>query len=148
MVLKFHLIPGGFPEVSLMSFGNRSAMNGRCASGMTLPAVPLDLWKKKVPLNEALCDEAVFFGLHERTVPVIWFRASSSGSAPCPWGGSIWTAAGSRIEVRHGPWRCRSSELSTTVQQPATRFVIPNSLYRGWEVNIETCTQGWSSGLC
>ena len=26
---------------------------------------------KKVPLNEALCDEAVFFGLLERTVPVI-----------------------------------------------------------------------------
>lgn len=86
--------------------------------------------------------------MNERTVPVIWCCASSSGSAPCPWGGSIWTAAGSRIEVRHGPWRCRSSELSTTVQQPATRFVIPNSACRGWEVNIETCTQGWSSGLC
>lgn len=123
MVLKFHLIPGGFPEVSLMSFGNRSAMNGRCASGMTLPAVPLDLWKKRCHLMRR-CVTRQF--------------SSVCMNEPCLWSDAAHLLLVQRLVPEEGPYGrqrgagLRSVTVPEGVDQASYRPLFSSRRHASW----------------
>lgn len=129
MVLKFHLIPGGFPEVSLMSFGNRSAMNGRCASGMTLPAVPLDLWKKRCHLMRR-CVTRQF--------------SSVCMNEPCLWSDSAHLLLVQRLVPEGGPYGrqrgagLRSVTVPEGVDQASYRPLFSSRRHASWFPIVHT----------